>query len=389
MPVDRTAAEGIGDTLVQMYADAQGRITAHLAAQLAAGLDAPDWAIRKLAAIGDLRRWTQRLLDGLVKKTQAAAAAATLQGAVRGHTIAVAELERLAATKGHGRLRVLLPQAQTAKAAERELAGSATVNRIAASLAARITGTHTPVLRWTEDAYRHVVATAALPGVAMGLDTRRDAAQRAWNTLLDQGVTGFTDRAGRNWNLATYVEMAVRTGVAQAAVEAHLDRLAADGHDLVIVSNAPQECASCRRWEGAVLTRTGAGRRTIRAEHAIHDGVMVDVDIAGSVTEAVAAGLMHPNCRHSLSMYQPGITRPPAGTADPQGDADRQRLRALERHVRHWRLRETAALTPEARRAAAAKTRQWQAALRQHVATTTAKRQPHRERPNLGNQRTS
>ncbi|MEX5713202.1 phage minor capsid protein [Parafrankia sp. FMc6] len=88
---------------------------------------------------------------------------------------------------------------------------------------------------------------------------------------------------------------------------------------------------------------------------------------------------------HSASAYLPGVTRLPEGpTDDPQGDADRQRLRALERKVRAARRLEASAVTPEARKAAAAKVRQGQAAIREHVATSTAKRQPHRERADLG-----
>ncbi len=39
---------------------------------------------------------------------------------------------------------------------------------------------------------------------------------------------------------------------------------------------------------------------------------------------AIADGLMHPNCRHSLNAYLHGATKVPTHTADPEGDAARR-----------------------------------------------------------------
>jgi hypothetical protein len=260
-----------------------------------------------------------------------------------------------------------------------ELPGADAITRLIWSGVSKLRGTYTPILRWALDAYRTVVA-AYSSGALAGTHTRLRAAQIAWEELIGRGITGFTDKAGRRWELASYVEMAMRSTTAQAAVEGHLDRLREAGINLVIVSNAPQECVKCRRWEGKVLTRTGPeGTRTIQAEHGIRDGVMVDVEIAGTVTEAILAGLMHPNCRHSLSAYLPGVTRPMTNTADPQGDKDRQRLRALERKVREWKRKEAGALDEPSRKRAAAKVRAWQAEIRHHVDETGLIRQRQRE----------
>jgi hypothetical protein len=158
-----------------------------------------------------------------------------------------------------------------------------------------------------------------------------------------------------------------------------MDRLGAAGLDLVIISDAPQECERCRPWEGKVLSRTGA---TVGATLAtdVLTGRPQRVHVAGSLATARAAGLWHPNCRHSASAYLPGVTSVPTHTADPQGDQDRQHLRYLERGVRAWKRRVAVTLDEQARRRADAKVRQWQAAIRAHVEATTAKRQPARER---------
>ena len=129
---------------------------------------------------------------------------------------------------------------------------------------------------------------------------------------------------------------------------------------------------NCRPWEGKKLSLSG---RTM--------GVQVvqgkEIRVEGTLAEAKRAGLLHPNCRHSYSLWTPR-TRSFGETADPEGDKARQKLRYLERCVRAARREELAALTPEGERKARQKVAAYQSKIREHVATTSAKRQPHRER---------
>jgi hypothetical protein len=213
----------------------------------------------------------------------------------------------------------------------------------------------------------HFPLTAALPHareaaleartgtIAGRAATRLRAAQAALDRLAGDGITGFVDTAGRRWQLASYTEMATRTITTQAALNATLDRLADHGIDLVRVTDAPGECVRCRPWEGRVLSVSG---RT-----------------AGypSLVEATAGGLFHPNCRHQVTAYLPGITRPLERTADPAGDQARQRTRALERRVRAWRRREAVALTPEAKVRARAGASRARGDLFAHIEATSPK----------------
>jgi hypothetical protein len=371
MPVDRTLAEDLARTLVDLYTDVQSRLALDLGRRLSQGLNAPDWATQKLTQIGLVRSFAERLLqllDGTMKEQVEQTIALAY---ARGGEAALTELAKLGGGTARelAEIRTALPQ-------------SAAVQRMAFSLASKLRGTHVRILRWELDAYRKVVAETVLTGTLQGVETRRRTAQRAWDRLLSQGITGFTDKAGRNWELASYVEMATRTGTAQAAVQGHLDRLGDRGIDLVIVSNAPQECEKCRPWEGKILAKDGpAGRRTIEVEHAIDDGRTVKIQVAGSVQEAVADGLMHPNCRHSLSAYLAGVTKPITHTEDPEGDKDRQELRRLERKVREYKLKAESAFDPAVKAQHEATVRDYQAKIRDHLETASTQlfRQPHRE----------
>jgi len=388
--VSRTTAIDLVTRILNLYADAERRIAADISRRLAQGQESPQWAQNKLAQAAIMRRQTEFVLARLREDTSREVTYAIIAAYLRGGASATSALERigmgLPATPD-AELHKLLsgPASKLAKGLadlSKAFPGVGNMMRLAANLVLRITGTHLPVLRWADDIYRKVISEAALSDVVGGLATRRRASQKAWEKFLGEGVKGFVDRRGRRWNLASYVEMATRAGVVQAAVEGHLERLKAAGLDLVIVSNAPQECIKCRAWEGKVLTVSGAfGSRTIKALSAISDE-MVDVHIAGSVEEAILAGLLHPNCRHSLNAYLPGVTRIPKHTEDPEGDAARQQLRHLERQVRKEKLQAASAIDPVAKRSYEAKVRAWQAQIREHVKATEhlgIKRKPERE----------
>lgn len=171
--------------------------------------------------------------------------------------------------------------------------------------------------------------TDAVARLLTGVGTRKEAARDAVLDLMRSGIISFTDKSGRTWDLASYVEMATRTSAGNAMVEGHTDRLLDLDQDLVIVSNAPEECKICRPFEGEVLSISGDTRGKLS------DGKTVMT----TVRDAKQAGLLHPNCRHSLNLYIPGITEAPTRTADPAGDKLRQRQRAYERRVRDWKRR--------------------------------------------------
>ncbi|MEJ2886167.1 phage minor capsid protein [Actinomycetospora aeridis] len=241
---------------------------------------------------------------------------------------------------------------------------------------------HSSILRTTRDAYRDAVADTLGP-YSSGAIGREEMARRAMATLGDQGVTEFRDRAGRRWELASYVEQATRAASARVMVDSLVDRSAASGTRLFYVPDVQGECALCRPWEGEILSADGSLVGEVEVENVLTSEPMT-IEVKASLAEARAAGFLHPSCRHGVSPFVPGASRPPTNTADPQGERDRERLRALERHVRHWKRREAAAFDQVGRAQAKAKVRDWQAAIRDHTKSTGLIRQPKRERVGPG-----
>lgn len=291
MPVSPAMAEDLAAAISTLYADAEVALIEILRDALARGIDSPRWAELKLRAVGDLREAVETVAAALQDDANGAVAAALATAYGRGRQAAVAELGALDIGR-ELHVREVLP-------------GAPAVDRLAASYAADTRPLYQRITRAVVDVFRSVTTLAAGTQLLTG-QTRRAASQRALNDFARRGVTGFVDSAGRSWELASYAEMAVRSVTARAAIDGHIDAMAEVGQGLVIVSDAPLECPLCVPWEGEVLALAGpAGPQTVRVEHAVQPSglraafrppVTVPVHIAGTLPEARAAGLFHPNC---------------------------------------------------------------------------------------------
>jgi hypothetical protein len=193
-----------------------------------------------------------------------------------------------------------------------------------------------------------------LPGTSLSL-SRIQAAQSALDEFGTRGITGFTDRAGRRWDLTSYVEMATRTAVSRAWDDVQAGALMRSGLDLVEVytHSAEGSCPQCLPWLGRTLSLTGATRGY------------------ATLAEARAAGFRHPSCRCSWTALGAGVaaeaTNPVALDRAAAIYKASQKQRALERRVRAAGRQAHAAITPASR-----------AAARRELAAAKAASQTHR-----------
>lgn len=225
-------------------------------------------------------------------------------------------------------------------------------------------------LRNAFDSYQQIISTPAALN-ATGVLTRRKATQDALNGFAARGIDGFTDKAGRTWHIDTYAEMATRTGAAHSLRAAYEGELIARGEDLVLVTGNTYTCRLCAPWQDKVLSLTGLYPAGVhRLPSAVGDGY-VTVHVAGTMEEARAAGLHHPNCTHSEGLYLPGATVIEPGTMgirDAETYDASQRQRALEREIRKQKRLLVAAITGEAESKARAAIRGYQAQIRELLA---------------------
>ncbi len=359
MPVSPEDGARHAIRVTSIVEDLERMLLQQLARDLATGADRDDWDQQALTR---LRLWRARAARGVAD-------------AERQLADVVAEVLIAAHTDGYA---LALPDLPDRDLGEPAPAGQ--VLGAADSLTRTVMATLQQTPRLLESVYQQAVAAGAAE-VGGGKVTRLQAAQHVLDRLLSNGVTGFRDTAGRNWSLTSYVEMAVRTETANQAIAGHVEALRDGGIELVRVSDSPRECPKCAPWEGEILSLSPGVTSAIITPST--GGPARLVDAVASLDEAKADGLFHPNCTHSISVYQTGVGKPRGVTYDPEGYAAKQRQRAMERHVREWKRREQLALTPEAAAKARGKVRDWQTAIRDHVDANDLKRLRRREQIGL------
>ena len=218
------------------------------------------------------------------------------------------------------------------------------------------------MIRAAEDAYRTVIYRASADSM-VGDITRRQAARNALQGFAEQGITGFVDKAGRNWELGSYVEMSMRATIRQTETQARVNSMVAEGMNLFIVSVHAENCQLCNPWENQVLC--------IKAEEGYP-----------TVSEAISQGLFHPNCKHTLNVYFKGITRPAKPLYDKETNAKRyeftQKQRYNERQIRKYKRLESVSAGKDKEKYKA-KVKQWQSHNAQFVKENDLTRDRKRE----------
>lgn len=331
-------------TLGEVYARHELKILAKIAARLGKGLGASDWSLRKLLELEALRSAVRRDLGGLTGE-----AAEEIE-----------KLLRVAYGSGADDAINALSRAGVSSARTAVVGPNPSLSVLYREALGRVEGAAFRILRSVDDVYREAVQAGA-GTMLTGVETRREAVQGVLDRLAEKGVTGFTDARGRAWEMQAYAEMAVGTAAHRASTDGHIEKLAASGHDLVVVSDHSGECPECRPWEGVVLSISGGDSRY------------------KSVSTARSGGLEHPGCRHRYGIWIEGVSKRPEPQGKPEDYEARTKQRALERQVRAAKRAEAVALDPDAKAAAKAKIRATQKKLREHVSENGLKRQPHRE----------
>jgi len=359
-PVD-DLIEQLAAEVASRYAEAEDDIIRLLKRYAERELEAPLGLIERQTALIHLRAEAQRIVSS-IRGTDLAR-----------QVVAIAADEGTAAAAA--RLG-LVPQLQPGSTLG-ETAASA-VAQLTFDLTSALDRMEQRILRYAPDAYQRIIAVTA-PSTLLGVTTLEQSKRRATQMILDAGIPGFRDSAGRNWKPGTYAEMATRTATQRAWQESNLDRLARSGVNLVAIIAGVSACKACAAWTGKVLSADGSLPAGVHYLKSATSSDLVPVTVAGTLGDARAAGWNHPNCRCVVVGVFPGLSIPAGSTYDPQAEEDRDRLRALERRVRDLKRREAAALDDLTAAQLRRRIRTAQADIRAHVADTGQMRKNYRE----------
>jgi hypothetical protein len=170
--------------------------------------------------------------------------------------------------------------------------------------------------RTESDIFREVGLTQAIESMAVGRGAMTTTEEVIRN-LNEVGITAFVDKAGREWSLRSYGNMAVRTTVRQAQVSALLTE---DDHDLYQVVWHYAPCRLCATYAGRVYSKSGKNPHYPPLAMAFGK-----IDLAGPNDLANTFLNIHPNCLCSLTRYTE------AGKTEQQIERMRERS-SFEKH---------------------------------------------------------
>ena len=224
-------------------------------------------------------------------------------------------------------------------------------------------------LRYMDDVYRRTVQGAAL-NMATGSMTMQQAVDMATKDFLAAGITCIQYRNGRRVNIASYAEMALRTAATRATLQGEAALREQLGIDTVLVSQYGACSDTCLPWQGLVyiddVFQAHSGPHTPGGTY----GVSRNGKQYPLLSVAVRAGLFHPNCRHTLTTWNEGVSRRPKPMDKAKIEATSRlesRQRYLERRVREAKRQAEGLLDPEAAKEAKRLVRRRQAELKEFV----------------------
>jgi hypothetical protein len=207
-----------------------------------------------------------------------------------------------------------------------------------------------------------------LLGITAQVDTSKDIHQeidRVQGVYISKGIQVASGTTVKE--LSAFMEFTERNNSQQLLRQAKGERSAQYGMHYIQISAHPSSCPLCVPWQLKVLI----------------DDLWSDGKPDGKTplaSEAVADGLWHFNCRHDSTVFIPGFDRTELQKkemASREETAKRyaveQQQRHNERNIRHWKLREAAAMTERERQFASTKVKEWQS--QQHVLRKIAKQE--------------
>ena len=218
------------------------------------------------------------------------------------------------------------------------------------------------VLRKMDDVYRQTIFKSHMY-LQNGAKTLNQAIDMATKDFLDRGINSIEYKNGARVNIASYAEMCLRTASHRATLLGEGKKRDEYGIHLIVVSAHGNTCRMCEPWQGMILIDD-------IFSHPSKEYIEENKRKYKLLSEAVEYGLLHPNCRHTLTTYFPGITRLPVvpdGKKAIKVYEAEQKQRALERQIRKWKRIEAGSVDAKNVNDAAKKVKELEYQLTNHL----------------------
>lgn len=192
--------------------------------------------------------------------------------------------------------------------------------------------------RLCNDEYRKTIFKAATL-MASGQYDLINAIDTAQADFLDKGISSVRYKNGANMPIRSYAEMALRTNSHRTKIMGESDQAKEFGISTCYVSSHGITCDKCATWQGQWLF-----------DDVYNDNKPGRDNHYPLLSEAMAGGLFHPNCRHSLIYGDPDGERPrPVERTEKDREKYQmeQEQRKIEREIRKAKRKAAGAMSPE------------------------------------------
>lgn len=217
------------------------------------------------------------------------------------------------------------------------------------------------VLRKMDDVYRQTIFKAEMYFTG-GIKTVNQAVDMATKDFLEKGIDCVEYKNGHKVNIASYAEMALRTASQRVTFLGEGKKRDEWGVYTVVVSAHANTCKLCLPWQGKVLIDDVFSHPPKEYLESNKEYKLV--------SEAMESGLLHPNCRHTLTTFFPGITSLPKIPDEDEAldsyEAE-QKQRYIERQIRKWKRMKAGTCDPENEALADGKLKELENKLKEHL----------------------
>ncbi len=282
---DKYIAEIYRDMEIQLIQSMKRNLARHTLEEEEYGFNYPQWQAMKIKELRRYQRENGRILQGVSNKIPKDVSKHIKEELTQG---SLDEMKKYREAMADGYKSAVAMKDSFFKINERK------VNSLIKAVKNDLKTANTAALRMTNDVYREVIFKAGMFS-ANGVMTSKQAIDMATKDFLTRGINCIEYKDGRRVNIADYTSMAVRTANQRAYMIGEGEFRKRLGETLVIISQHNTSCEKCKPFERKVLI-----------DDVYSGGTAEDGDYM-LLSQAMAAGLFHPRCRHGLGTYYPEL----------------------------------------------------------------------------------
>lgn len=324
----------------------------HVGLEQAEGINYTQWQAEQLAALAEYRRTNAKKFTDYFSKINARITVALNRAAGLGET--EQEQAILKALKsGWKHPRPAKDYGTDSLSGAFFRVNDRKLNAYIAAVKRDMKKAETALLRMANDQYRKAIFNAGI-AYNTGIYTLPQAIDSATKDMLSRGLNCIEYKNGARVCIDTYAEMALRTSATRCYLQGESRKRDEWGVNTVIVNKRGIACPKCLKYVGRVFYDD------------VYGSVPVPDDKYPRLSEAIAGGLYHPNCKDIHTTWFEGISTPPA----EMSDADKkkaeenykleQRQRYNERQIRKYKRLSAGTLDPAEKQRYTKRLVQWE-----------------------------